>query len=349
MIEAYIRFVEKLSMPTRLISLVGCMLLIAAIACNAPSPGSGGTTAAPAAATTAVTADVPTAVTPSITPTTAATVPPEGGFTSGTPLDVSTLPNFDILPMGMGPFLCGGNPSTPSVTLEEGSNNLTQLCIYNVPISEGSYSFTVRLIAPDNTEYTEVFTLGAIDTGVQVVDANNEIAGSAYSGADGFEVPFVSILLNTEANILVGTWQAEVSAPDAPGGAINIPLTPVTLGHSGPLASAIETVDGNPIRNADNAATTGETLHIFGTDYLPSTSMMVVFYYADPALPQTEFGTPTLRPLVGTTVSTDSQGKLTVDFVVGPSTPRGDYWVIIAPQITADYQFNPFTGGFKIE
>lgn len=341
-------------MSIKSICFVGCVLVSAAIACNAPSPAAGGTTpSAPAAATTAA----PDAVfTPSITPTTAPvvpTVPAEGGFTGGTPLDVSGLPILQILPMGMGPFFCNGTAATtPTVTLENAANRIMHLCFYNFPVTEGSYSFTVTLTEPDGvTQHTETYTVGATDTGVTIVNSLNELVGQGYTEADlgtGAQ-PNLGMFVNTEANIPVGTWMVSVSAPSAPGGAIEVAATPVNVVHTSPLVSAVGSLNTNLLVDADMAHTAGDTIYVFGTDYAPNTPLMVVFYYEDPALPPTEFETAQLRALVGTNVTTDAQGKFRVDFVVGPSTPTANYYVIAEPAIPADYPFNPFTGGFIIE
>lgn len=312
------------------------LLVVAAIACNAPSGDT-------------VTAEQPAEGAPPAegqTPAEESAPPIAGGFIDSPPIDVSALPTLSIPATGVEPDFCMESFSEPAITVIHVLNDSQQLCLYHFPTEPDSPGFTLTMAAPDGTTFTDTFSYAEGPYGVEVVGSTGGSPGFVMTDLGEGSPPAIGLSISTVASVPAGEWTVSASALD---GSYSVAPTPITIARYGQLVSVLTDTVGNPLATPPTIGHSGDTLYVIGAGLDPNTSITLAFYLPDPALGETEFGTAILAPLYAATVTTDGDGGFTTRFAVGDDMPTGVYFTVAQPVITPGMFVDPFTGRFTIE
>jgi hypothetical protein len=318
------------------------LLMLAALACNIPAAGDHSSEPLP-----------PTEGPPMPTPTpepVSSAVGPEGGFTTSAPIDPAALPQLAVPGAGGELAFCEYTGEGPAITMVTITDDRQMICLVNFPTVAGSPDITLTLGIPDGESYTEIIsyrqegdrirlvgTYGEIDAGILIPDGE-------YIPLDA--PPSVFVEIYTPGNMMAGEWTAEASTAD---GSINLPETILPLSRYRPITSVLPTPETNPFYSSDKEFSTGNTIYVVGTGYAPNTPITVAFYWEEPGqFHPVHTNMPLIVAQYATTVTTDAQGNLTAEFVVGDTTRRGQFYIVAEPQITAEKWVNPMTDGFII-
>jgi uncharacterized lipoprotein YbaY len=270
----------------------------------------------------------------------------EGGFTTGTPVDVATLPALEGMGGDDGGIgLCFVESTEPSISWGSAARG-PSLCLNNFPTAPDSPGFTVTLTDPTGRTFSESFTYNQRD----IIDSRGTDVGEIQEGSNSESyraTPGVRIWIYMPASFPCGNWSVSASTQD---GSINI--GPMTLARECRYSqtSVVSSLDINPFRSsAKETFVNGETLYIVGAAYPPNTAITVALYQENPSA-----GTPEVGYMVGTakyavSVMTDNSGSFQAPFLVGNGTLRGAYWAVAAPVITSDIRLSPFGARFSIE
>jgi hypothetical protein len=316
--------------------LAAAFLLVAALACNMPQADTGGTeqtTEAPPQTEEQPPDDEPAPSTVS-------------AFVGSPSLDVSTLPILAVPVAGAEGGFCMETHDAPAISIVYVLNDAQRLCLYNFPTAPDSPDFTLTMTAPDGTSHTETFSYAEGDYGVEVIGATGGLSG-AVMGDMGEGMPdSISVRISTVASVPAGEWMVSASASD---GSFSVAPTPITIERYGDLVSVLNNPTGNPFELPPTIGHSGDTLDVIGVGFDPNTTLTVAFYLPDPALGETEFGTPRLAPMYVTTVTTDAEGGFQTAFAVGDDAPIGTYFTVAEPTIAPEMFVDPFTGRFSIE
>jgi hypothetical protein len=274
----------------------------------------------------------------------------EGGFTTGTPVDVTTLPALANVPSGIEPAPCFVESSEPSITWGYGAFPYEALCLNNFPTAPDSPGFTVTLTDPTGRSFSESFTYSQ-DV---ILDSRGAQAGSIESGngMDGFPAtPGINLKLYMPASFTCGDWSVSANSQD---GGINVAPTTLAMECQGPRLSVLDRLDTNPFISPDYswdgpAFANHETAFIVGTAYPPNTAITVALYQDDPSAGTAEGGFPLGTAKYAVSIVTDHAGSFQVPFAVGSGTQRGAYYIIAAPTITPDIRLYHFGPRFSIK
>jgi hypothetical protein len=316
-------------MKQRNILLATLLLTLVTIACNA------------SVSTTDAVQATATAVTPL----------PAGGFTTGTPVDVTTLPILANAPGGGEPMPCVSESSEPSITWGYGIFPKQALCLNNFPTAPESPGFTIILTDPTGRTFQESFTYNQ-DRILNSAGAEVGYVNQEGSSIDGNPVtPGVSVQVYLPANLSCGNWSAAASMQD---GSINIGATPLTLECQSPRLSVLSDLNTNPfispVYNWQGPSFAfGETIYVVGSAYPPNSNITVAFYQMDPSAGSSETGAMLHTAKYAVSVMTDSLGNFQTSFVVDSWTRGGGYYVVAAPAITPDIKLHMSSPQFSIE
>lgn len=265
---------------------------------------------------------------------------PQGGFTTGTPVDVSSLPALQGVGGDGGTAPCFAEGTQPVINFGSGMFPHAMLCLNNFPTAPDSPGFTVTLTDPTGRTFQESFTY----SGEDILDSRGKKVGSVEDGqsVDGYPgTPGVSIWVYLPANFPCGDWSVSAQTQD---GTINTGPTMLAMGCSHPLTSVVTTPDLDPFHYAAKVLfTRGETLHAVGSAYPPNTAITVALYQEDPSAGKPDIGYMIGTARYATSVMTDGAGNFQAPFLVGSETPAGLYYVVAAPVITPDI-FLPYFG-----
>ncbi len=274
----------------------------------------------------------------------------EGGFTTGTPVDVTALPALATVPSGLEPTPCFVEGSEPSITWGYGTFPYESLCLNNFPTAPDSPGFTVTLTDPTGRTFSESFTYSHEG----IIDSRGTDAGWIQNSSDSADFPAtlgVTIEAYIPASLPCGDWSVSANTQD---GRINIAPTTLTMVCQGPRLSVLPQLDTNPFvspaYNWDGPAfANNETIYVVGTAYPPNTAITVALYQDDPSAGKAEGGFPLGTAKYAVSIMTDSSGNFQAPFVVGSATQRGAYYVIAAPTITPDIRLYHFGARFSIK
>jgi len=327
----------------RSLMVASLSLLVAVLACSAPSVAP---TSAPSVGTPVPVATTGSEATAAPTAVPTAEIPAEGGFLSGTPVDVATLPTLFIPPAGIAGF-CGDVVTEPSITLANLSNVYSQLCLYQWPASVDSPGFHVDLVDPNGAAQTAEFTIAPLQGGITVLDASGGSAGNIVTpdAQTGQTETVVSLNMYLEANVVPGTWTVTATADD---GSFSIGPSTIEVFRGGPTLSAIYNHQATVFQPQTGTYNPGDTLSMVGSTYPPNTQLTLVLFRMD-LNPPSEFGTPSLLPQYATLVTTDASGSFSIDFLVGADTPKAGYQMVADQAVTPETLVNPFMGQFTIQ
>lgn len=320
---------------------VSLLLTIVMIACNAS-----------AIQTVEVTRVVPqtVVVTETVQEVVAPTTPaPEGGFTTGTPVDVTTLPALAKVPSGIEPTPCFVESTEPSINWGYGAFPYEALCLNNFPTAPDSPGFTVTLTDPTGRTFSENFTYSQEG----VINSRGTKAGFIENGngIDGFPgTPGINMELYMPASLSCGDWSVSASMQD---GSINIAPTTLAVDCDKRL-SVLSDLNTNPfISPAYNwdgpAVANNETIYVVGAGFSPNTAITVALYQDDPSAGESEGGFPLGTAKYAVSLMTDNAGNFQAPFIVGSGTQRGAYYVIAAPTIPPDIRLYHFGARFSVK
>lgn len=310
-----------------------CFMMLAIVACSSVASGSEETPAQ-------------TEQTPSEPPATATELAPGGGFVTGVPLDVSTLPRLVSVPSGIESGPCYSEDTNPSIGLRESYLPYQTLCLNNFPIAPDSPGLTVTLIDPTGRSFSETFSYSQGEP-VIVVNARGVQAGSVQDAP----APAVAIDLYLSANLTRGEWLAYARTEDS---SVIVGPTLLPLEQTSSLDSILVDLDTSPFITPEYGQegpifTAGSTIHYVGTAYPPDTAITVAFYQEDLSAGTSETGLPYFTARYAASVTTDPSGGFQSQFIVDTTTPKGQYYAIAAPAITPDSRLNILTPRFSIE
>lgn len=274
----------------------------------------------------------------------------EGGFTTGTLVDVTTLPALARVPSGIEPTPCFVESSEPSITWGYGAFPYEALCLNNFPTAPDSPGFTVTLTDPTGRTFHESFTYSQ----EEIIDSRGAQAGSIESGngVDGFPgTPGINMKLYVPASFSCGDWSVSANSQD---GRIDVAPATLAMECQGPRLSVLSQLDTNPFispeYNWDGPVfANNETFHVVGTGYLPNIAITVALYQDDPAAGESENGFPLGTAKYAVSIVTDNAGNFQAPFAVGTGTQRGAYYVVAAPTITPDIRLSHFGTRFSIK
>jgi hypothetical protein len=289
----------------------------------------------------------PTAV---MNPSQEPTDSPIAGFITGTPIDVLTLPNLNVVGGGAEPVSCYTGTSEPSINLGYGLFPYQTLCLNNFPIAPDSPGIAITLVDPTARSFSESFTYSQDG----MINSRGEKAGYIEngSGIDGNEAtPGVSIELYLPASFSCGEWTGFVTTQDS---SINVGPTILPMECDVPRMSVLTDVSSNPFVSPEYSwdgpiFRDNETIYVVGTAYTPNTAITVAFYQQDNPGGTPESGLVVGNAIYATTLMTDASGNFQTAFVVGSETQRGAYYVIAAPEITPDMRLFSMGVRFSIE
>jgi hypothetical protein len=316
-------------------------MMVAILACSAPSADP---TAAPPATVPVVTA-IPEATVVAPNPEPTVEVPAESSFLSGTGVDIATLPTLFIPPAGIAGF-CGDDPAAPTIAIVNLSNVFSQLCLYQWPAADAP-GFHVDLVDPNGVTQTSQFTFAPLQGGITVLDSSGGSAGNILTPNDqtGQLQTVISLNLYLEANVVPGAWTITATADD---GSFTIGPSSIDIFHGGPTLSAIYNHEATVFQPQPGTYNPGDTLSMVGSSYPANTQLTLVLFRMDQSTPS-QFGTPSLFPEYAVEVTTDASGSFSVDFLVGTNMPKGGYQMVADPALTSDTLVNPFIGQFTIQ
>ncbi|HET9910295.1 MAG TPA: hypothetical protein VFQ13_00325 [Anaerolineales bacterium] len=275
---------------------------------------------------------------------------PEGGFTTGTPVDVTILPALANVPSGIEPTPCFVESTEPSISWGYGVFPYEALCLNNFPTAPDSPGFTVTLTDPTGRTFSESFTYSQ----EEIIDSRGAKAGFIENGngMDGFPAtPGINMKLYMPASFSCGDWSVSANSQD---GRINVAPTTLAMECQGPRLSVLSQLDTNPFispaYNWDGPAfANNETFYVVGTTYSPNTAITVALYQDDPSAGTSENGFPLGTAKYAVSIVTDNTGNFQAPFTVGTATQRGAYYVIAAPTITPDIRLYHFGPRFSIK
>ncbi len=275
---------------------------------------------------------------------------PEGGFTTGAPVDVKTLPALMEVPGGGESTPCFTEVAEPSISWGYGVSPREELCLNNFPTAPDSPGFTVSLTDPTGRAFQESFTYAQ----GKILNSRGKEAGYIQKAdSEGIDpaTPGVVIGVYLPASFPCGNWTVSANTAD---GKINAGPTSLPIGCSDPLVSALPDLATNPFLSPEYGwsgptVTTNETIYVVGTAYPPNTVLTVALYQDDPSAGKSELGGGLGAAKYAVTLTTDNSGSFQAPFIVGSATLRGPYYVIVAPTIQPDNRLDPFDAQFSIK
>lgn len=269
---------------------------------------------------------------------------PEGGFTTGTPVDVATLPDLYGVGDDGGYEPCFVESTEPSISWGHGYPGKS-LCLNNFPTAPDSPGFTVTLTDPAGRTFSETFTYNQED----ILDSRGTDVGSIEdgSGMEGYPAtPGVIINIYMPASFTCGDWSVSANTQD---GSINVGPTTLPGDCIVPRISVVSSLDINPFNpfedSSDEQNANGKTVYVVGAAYPPNTAITVVLYQEDlfAGTPEASFAYMTCTAKYATSVMTDNAGSFQAPFLIGSGTPSGLYYAIAAPVITTE-TYIPYFG-----
>lgn len=275
----------------------------------------------------------------------------EGGFTTGTLVDTTTLPALMEVGGGGEPGPCFVDSAEPSISWGYGISPRESLCLNNFPIAPDSPGFTVTLTDPTGRAFSESFTYHQTN----ITNSRGVVVGNIQEGSDSDvypATPGVGISVYMPASFPCGNWSVSAVTQD---GSINVGPTTLTRDCSYPSLSVLSELSTNPFISPDYSwegptFTDNATLYVVGTAYPANTAITVALYQEDPAAGKTESGLPLGTAKYAVSVMTDNAGNFQAPFVVGSGVQRGAYYAMAAPVIDADkMRLYVFGARFSIE
>jgi hypothetical protein len=273
----------------------------------------------------------------------------KGGFETGTPIDLATLPTLSGVGGGGEPEPCFVKNTEPSLSFGYGIFPYQSLCLNNFPTAPNSSGITVILTDPTGHTFSESFTYNQGD----ILNSKGKDVGNIQegSGIDGFPAtPGVNIEIYMPASLPCGDWLVSAKTQD---GSINITATILTVECRAPLISVLSELPTNPFVSPEYGwkgptFTNNGKIYSVGTAYPPNIPIMIAFYQEDLSA-----GTPEVGYMVGTakyavSIMTDKSGNFEVPFIVSSATKRGVYYAVAAQVITPDIRLYYFGARFSI-
>ncbi len=274
----------------------------------------------------------------------------KSGFTSGTPVDVSTLPPLKEVPGG-GEFIpCSGEGNEPSINWGYAFFPSRRICLNHFPTAPDSPGFTVTLTDPTGHSFQESFTYSQSD----ILDSKGNQVGSVQQGdeeSEGLEpaAPGVNVGIYTPASFPCGNWSVSAQTQD---GKVSAGPTSLNVDCSYPVTSALSNLSIDPFESGSTKGSgfaNNETIYIVGAAYPPNTAVMVALYQDDPAAGKVDNRYPLGTAKYAVSIMTDNAGNFQAPFVVSSATLRGEYWVVAATTITSDMALPHFGTRFSIK
>jgi hypothetical protein len=267
-----------------------------------------------------------------------------GGFTTGTPVDVSALPALEGVGGGGEPSPCFVDSTEPSISWGYGMYPHESLCLNNFPTAPDSPGFTLTLTDPTGRTFRESFTYDQD----KIINSTGDNAGYVQGGSNSEADPATpGVNISVFMPLGCGNWTVSANTQD---GAISVGPTILTMECRIPQISVLPDLDINPFTSSDGGTfVNGETFYVVGMTYSPNTAITVALYQEDPAA-----GTPKVGYMIGvpkyaTSLMTDSSGNFQAPFLVGSATQRGAYYVVAAPVITTNIYLGYFGARFSIK
>ena len=274
----------------------------------------------------------------------------EGGFTTGTLIEVTTLPALKEVGGGGEPGPCFVDSTEPSISRGYGIFPHESLCLNNFPIAPDSPGFTVTLTDPIGRTFSETFTYQQED----IVNSTGANAGWIQEDSDSDVYPATpGVIINVymPASFPCGNWSVSAKTQD---GAINVGPTTLPVECSYSQISVLSDLNINPLTSHGYSwegpkLANNETIYVVGAAYPPNTVVTVALYQVDPSAGKSEFGFNLGTAKYAVSVMTDGSGNFQAPFVVGSGTQRGAYYAVAAPVITTELKLYSFGARFSIE
>lgn len=269
---------------------------------------------------------------------------PEGGFTTGTPVDAATLPDLYGVGGDGGYEPCFVESTEPSISWGHGYPG-NSLCLNNFPTAPDSPGFTVTLTDPTGHTFSETFTYKQKD----ILDSRGKDVGFIEdgSGMEGYPAtPGVIINVYMPASFPCGDWSVSANTQD---GRINVGPTTLPGDCIVPRISVVSSLDINPFNpfenSSDGQSADEKKVYVVGAAYPPNTAITVALYQEDlsAGTPEVSFAYMTCTAKYATSIMTDNAGSFQAPFTIGSGTPNGLYYAIAAPVITTQ-TYVPYFG-----
>lgn len=270
---------------------------------------------------------------------------PEGGFSAGTPVDVSGLPVLMQIPGGGAAASCFAETAQAPIGWGYGIFPYESLCLNNFPVADGM-GFTVTVTDAAGHTFSETFT----HSQGSILNSTGTPAGWSESEIDPTSAA-IGVYVYLPASFSCGDWSVSAQAQD---GSITVGPATLAMDCSRPRLSVLSDLSINPFRSPEHGFkgptfANGQTFHVIGTAYPPDTAITIALYQEDPSAGKSETGYPLGTAKDAVSVMTDHAGNFQVSFIIGNGTLKGLYWAIAAPTITPDMRLDPFGTKFSIE
>ena len=276
---------------------------------------------------------------------------PEGIFTTGTPIDIATLPALMEVPGGGGYEPCFVESTEPSINWGYGIFPSQSLCLNNFPTAPDSSGFTVTLTDLTGRTFSDTFTHNQGN----IINSRGMDVGSIHKGSDSDDFPTtpgVSVEIYMPASFTCGDWSVSANTQDD---SANVGSTILASDCSSPDLSVLSDLATNPFVSPEYSwegpiFANSETIYVVGTAYPPNTEIAVALYQVDPSAGKAESGYPLGIARYAVSVMTDSLGNFQAPFIVGNGTQRGAYYAKAAPgSISAGMTLHFFSARFSIK